>query len=239
MPELVAYVDESGNRGGVAGEGDHFVLGCVAGDRGALADLAGGLQRLKLSLAPRADPAGWELHARDIMRGRAGPSLRIKAVDDRIGVLRRVVGVVCEHDITLFGVVVKSSEVRWKRARASKNTEYATSLLVERLEGFARAQGHDTTCSVVSDNTFETCRLSMARAVNGPAAGRLSSLRARSRRVTGIAFVDSRTSLFVQAADSVAFALNRHASGDARFGGMLESIRGRSWRGEGISSLRL
>jgi len=238
MPGLVAYVDESGNRGGVAGEGDHFVLGCVAGDRGALADLAGGLQRLKLDLAPRADPAGWELHARDIMRGRAGPSLRIRAVDDRIGVLRRVVGVVCEHDVTLFGVVVRSSEVRWKHARASKNTEYATSLLVERLGGFARAQGPDTTCRVVSDNVREKYRLHMTRAVYGPAAGRLSPLRG-ARRVTGIAFVDSRTSPFVQAADSVAFALNRHAGGDARFGGMLESIRGRSWRGGTLSSLRL
>ena len=41
--------------------------------------------------------------------------------------------------------------------------------------------------------------------------------------MTGIAFVDSRTSLLVQAADSGADALNRYGGGDAGFGKCLKA----------------
>jgi len=82
---------------------------------------------------------------------------------------------------------------------------------------------------IVSDNVFERSRLAMKKALAKWASVGLAQ-QGGARRVTGIEFVDSRSSALVQAADAIAYIINRYSGGDEEFGGMFRDIGRKAWR---------
>jgi len=82
----------------------------------------------------------------------------------------------------------------------------------------------ETTLRMVSDNVPEGHRLAMERETSRQAARRQPPC-GGARIVTKIEFVDSRSSATIQAADSVAYAINRCLGGDTAFGGLFGDIR--------------
>lgn len=221
---LAAYVDESGARGGAEG---HFVLACVAGDGDAIARLASGLRGAKLALAPGADPDAWEAHAREIMHGTGAGPLRPRDMRDRVAAIRAIVGAVCASGVSPAAVAVRNSCPG--RRGASMATRRAVSALVARLEGLAEGLGEGARCRVVSDSVRGGHRADMERAL----------ARASRGRVTGIEYVDSRSSLPVQAADSLAYAVGRHMAGDARFGEAFAEVERAAWARGGRGGVRV
>jgi len=223
-PEWAAYVDESGSRTGARGEPGRFVLACIAGSPAAIARLAESIRRLKLELVPRIDPADWELHAGDMFHGRGGSPLGSMTTEEKMSVMRKVVGIVCDSDVALFGISITRSGTVKRNTTDARLAERTTKLLVERLGWLAEAQGTVTTLRIISDNVPEGHRLAMERAMCRQAA-RPRLPYGRERTVIKIEFVDSRSSATIQAVDSIAYAINRCLGGDAAFGGLFDDIR--------------
>ena len=73
MSDWTLYMDESGKAGDREG---HYVLGCLAGDAGAIARVADRLYYLKRGMATERDPDSWEVHA-----SRIGGALSNKSAD--------------------------------------------------------------------------------------------------------------------------------------------------------------
>lgn len=221
---LVAYVDESGSRGG---EGGHFVLACAAGDEASIARLAAGLRGVKAALAPGADPGAWEFHAREIMHGAGGGPLRLRGMRDRVGAVCMAVDAVCESGAAPVAIAVRNAGPG--RRAASGATRRAVSLVVARLERIAEARGEGVRCRIVSDNVRGGHRGDMERAV----------ARASRGRVAGVEFVDSGSSEPVQAVDSLAYAVGRHLCGDARFGRAFAEVERAAWLHGGQGGVRV
>lgn len=219
MSVWFAYVDESGSRSSVGGKARNSVLACVVGSPESLKELAERIRRLKLNLRPHADPASWELHTGDMLHGRDRSPLGSMGMDKKMSVMRKIVDIVCDCDIVVFGTVVVAKRARGKKAVDTKVTECATAILVGRLGRFAKELDKGTTLHVVSDNMPETHRLAMKRALVG------SDL----QRVTDIKFVDSRSGALIQVVDAIAYIINRHIAGDPEFGEMFEDIRRKAW----------
>jgi len=236
MPEKTAYIDESGNRSGIEGEGEHFVLASVAGSPAALGELEEKIRKLKLKLAPKSDPSGWELHASDIMHNRGASPLGTTSMDEKMSIMQGIVDAVNNCDVALFGAVVKSAAMRQRGLTPTQITKHATTLLVKRLERLAQEQKVDT-LHVISDNTDEKYRLAMRGALRGRVRGNLDMPQGRGARVTGIRFVDSRSSALVQVTDTIAYIINRYIGGDTRFRGLLGDIARKAWRRDEPSGL--
>lgn len=219
MEEWAAYVDESGSGIGARGGPGRLVLACVAASQETTAEIDERIRRLKLELVPWLDPADWELHAGDMFHNRAGSPLRSMTTDEKMVVMRRIVDIVCGSDAVTFPVIVTGVRTRRRGAGTTKTVEHATTLLIERLEGFAQERGR-ITLRVVSDNVPKGQCLAMERALG----------RRGARAVTGIEFADSRSGAMLQVADAMAYAINRDAGGDARFRSLHADIRGKAWR---------
>ena len=224
MPRWDAHVDESGSRLDASGGQGRFVLVCMAGSPAAISGLVEKIRRLKLELVPGADPANWELHAGDMFHDRGGSPPGSLTTEEKMSIMRRIVAIVCDGDIALFGISIMRQGAGRRGATDARIAERATAILVERLEWLAEAQGGGVTLRVVSDNVRERRRLAMSRALEQRAAGR-GPPRGTARAVTGIEFVDSRSSAAIQAADAIAYIINRYVGGDAAFGGMFGDIR--------------
>lgn len=235
MAEWIAYIDESGNRSGTEGEGKHFVLACVAGSLMGLNELEEKIRRLKLKLAPKSDPSGWELHAADIMHNRGTSPLGTTSMDKKLSIMQEIMDIVNECDVVLFGISVKSTMLRKRNFTPYKITEHAMELLVERLEMLAQEVGMPL--RVISDNMDEKYRPAMRSALRRRAARRLGSF--RGMRVAGITFVDSRFHALVQAADAIAYIINRYIGGDEAFKSLFDDIERKAWRGETTRGLYL
>jgi len=221
---LVAYVDESGARGGGGG---HFVLACAAGDEAAIARLAAGLRAAKAALAPRVDPDAWEFHAREIVHGTGDGPARLRGMRERVGAVRMAVGAVCASGASPAAVAVENAGAG--RRAASWATRRAVSAIVARLERVAAARGEGARCRIVSDDVRGGHRAEMERAV----------ARASRGRVSGIEFVDSASSGPVQAVDSLAYAVGRHMRGDARFGEAFAEFERCAWLRGGWGGVRV
>lgn len=228
MAGWVAYVDESGSRTGARGKPGWFVLACVAGSPPAIADLAGKIRNLKLGLVPGKDPASWELHAVGMFHDRGGSPLRSIGRDAQMDAMQKIVDIVCDSDIVLFKAVVPAERRQGKRATEAKTVRHATEIIVDQMEKFAERKG-DVTFRIVSDHVHEKHRLAMKGAIERRAPESSPKSRAR-RRVTGIGFVDSRSSEIVQAVDGVAYMINRNVGGDARFGALARDIERKASR---------
>jgi len=210
----------------------------MAGSPAAIARLAESIRRLKLELVPKIDPADWELHAGDMFHGRGGSPLGSMTTEEKMSVMRKVVGIVCDSDAALFGISVVRPGAHKKNATDARLAERATALLAERLGWFANAQGGKMTFRMVSDNVREKRRLAMTKALERRAAGSPPP-RGRARPVTRIEFVDSRSRAAIQAVDAVAFAINRCVAGDEEFDDMFEDIKSRAWSQGDQSGLRI
>jgi len=220
MPEWVAYVDESGSGLGQKGGSGRFVLACVAGSPAAIAALAENIRRLKLELAPELDPADWELHAGEMFHARGSSPLGSMGMERQMRVMSRIVDIVCDSDVVVFSIVVTGAKMRGKRATDARVAGHAMSILAERLELLALGLGDRTTLRVVSDNAPEAHRVAMEKAL----------ARDGTPHVTGIEFVDSRSSATVQAVDALAYTINRHMGGDAMFGKAFRNIERKTLR---------
>ena len=207
MPRWDAHVDESGSRLDASGGQGRFVLVCMAGSPAAISGLVEKIRRLKLELVPGADPANWELHAGDMFHDRGGSPPGSLTTEEKMSIMRRIVAIVCDGDIALFGISIMRQGAGRRGATDARTAERATAILVERLEWLAGAHGGEVTLRVVSDNVRERRRLAMSRALEQRAAGR-GPPRGTARAVTGIEFVDSRSS-----------------AADAAFGGMFGDTR--------------
>ncbi|RNJ71837.1 MAG: DUF3800 domain-containing protein [Thaumarchaeota archaeon S15] len=232
MAEWEAYVDESGSRLSARQGKSRFVLACVAGSPRALGELEGKIQRLKLELVPGADPAKWELHASKMFHNIGDSPLGSMSTEQNMRVMRKIMDIVCGCDVMLFNIVIMGTRMHGKRATDTRIVEHATALLVEKLEQLAAGQGAGTTLRVISDNVLEKTRLAMKRALARRAARRSAPLEG-ARRVTGIMFVDSRSSALVQVADAIAYIINRHEGGDAAFGCLFRLVERKVWRSRG------
>ncbi|MCY4252945.1 MAG: DUF3800 domain-containing protein [Thaumarchaeota archaeon] len=232
MTEWEAYVDESGS--GLKSEmgPNRFVLACVAGSPKALGELEEKIRRLKLELVPRADPAKWELHAADMFHGRGDSPLGSMSTEQNMRVMRQIMDIVCGCDVVLLNITVMGTRMRGKRVTDVRIAEQATVRLVERLEQLAIERGDGTTLRVVSDNVVERNRFAMRRAL-ARRETRHPALSEGARRVTEIAFVDSRSSALVQVADAIAYIINRHKGGDAAFGCLFRLVERKVWRRRG------
>jgi len=239
MPEWVAHIDESGNRAGVCHESGHFVIAGIAGSARSLDELAERIRRLKLELAPHADPSSWELHAGDMFHNREGHILGSLSPDQMMSVMRRIVDIVCDCGVVPLAAAVPSKRMRRNGASAARITEQAMAILVELLERLARELGGGTVIRVVSDATHKKYRLAMERALSRRVTGRVRLPPDGERRVTSIGFVDSRSSALVQAADAIAYIIHRHAGGDEVFGDLFEDIRRRSRLPRGQAGMRI
>jgi len=82
----------------------------------------------------------------------------------------------------------------------------------------------------VSGDMPERHRPAMRAAMRRGAKGNLGTFQGRDTRVTGTSFVDPRSSETVQAVDGVAYIMNRHEGGDARFGGLARDIEQKAAR---------
>jgi len=136
MPEWHAHVDESGGRLGIRGGQGRLVLACIVGTPDSLAELAKKIRRLKLELVPHADPADWVLHAGDMFHGRGDTPLGSIGKARKMGVMRRIVDIVCDSDVVPFGVIITATSMHGKSVTDARIVGHATKLLIERLERF-------------------------------------------------------------------------------------------------------
>jgi len=112
MSEKTAHIDEPGNRPGIEGEVEHFVLAGAAGSPAAPGELGEKTQKLKLKLAPKSDPSGWELHAPGITHNRGASPPGTAGTDEKASTMRGIVGAVSDCGVALFGAVAKSAAMR-------------------------------------------------------------------------------------------------------------------------------
>jgi len=229
MAEWVAYVDESGSRTDARGGPGRLVLACIVASTETTAEINEKIRRLKLELVPGLDPADWELHAGDMFHNRGGSPLGHMSRTRHMDIMRSIVDIICGSDAVTFGAVALATRKRGKRATEAKTVERAMETLVDCLERLAEIKG-GMTIRIVSDNIYEKHRLAMKRALDRRALGRSTRSRAGRRRVTGIEFADSKSSEALQAADGLAYIINRHEGGDARFGGLARDIDRRTGR---------
>lgn len=239
MQEWAAYIDESGNRGGVEGGSDYFVVAGVVGGPAALDELAGRIRRLKLELVPHADPADWELHAREMFHDHSGSFLGSMSTEEKMSVMRKMVDIVCGCDVVPLGAAVSNKKMRKGGSSAARITEHAMVLPVELLERLAQGMGDGTALKVVSDTTHKKYRLAMERALSQRVTGRVRLPPGGERRVTRIEFVGSRSSALVQVADAIAYIIHRHVRGDAMFGELFGDIRRKSRLPQGQGGMRI
>jgi len=176
MSEKTAHIDEPGNRPGIEGEVEHFVLAGAAGSPAAPGELGEKTQKLKLKLAPKSDPSGRGPHASDTMHDRGASPPGTAGTGEKASTMRGIVGAVSDCGVALFGAVVKSAAMRQGGPAPTQITKHATTLPVKRLERFAQEQKVDT-LHVISDNTDEKYRLAM----RGALRGRVKGTRARPK----------------------------------------------------------
>ncbi|MDD9808430.1 MAG: DUF3800 domain-containing protein [Thaumarchaeota archaeon] len=190
-PGWVAYMDESGRDD----SSEYYVLACVVGRVAAMDRLAGEIRGLKRGLVPESDPGAWELHGKEIWhgpdrkRGRTPLWPRTKA--KKIAILGATVGTVCDHDVTVFAVVVQKEYLRRVHGNDSRAVEYAITFLLEYLERFLRTRGKKDRVRVVSDSVRIGDRREIEKAFAGLARGDNTLSYVKTGRISEIAYVDS------------------------------------------------
>lgn len=217
MEGWAAHADESGSEPGARGEPGRLVLACVAGSPAATAEPAGKTRNPRRGPFPDKDPAGWELHAAGMFHNLANPPLGSIGRGAQTAIMQKIVDIVCGSDVVLFTAVVPVAR-KGKRHSKARAARHAMGILACQMEQFAGRKG-DVAFHMVSDHAHERHRLAIKGALGRQEPGRHVKSRA-GKGVTGIEFVDSRSSEATQAVDGVACATSRRAGGDALFGGM-------------------
>jgi len=219
MPRWDAHVDESGSRLDASGGQGRFVLVCMAGSPAAISGLVEKIRRLKLELVPGADPANWELYAGDMFHARRlSPRLpdhgrkNVHHAQDCGHRVRRRHCAVWNLYHAAGGGQTRRHGCQDCRARHSDSRRApgvacrGTWGRGDAARGIGQRKGKATPGNVKGAGT--------ARGRTGAAPR--NSARRDGNRVCGLA---------IQAADAIAYIINRHVGGDAAFGGMFGDIR--------------
>ena len=230
-PGWVAYMDESGRDD----SSEYYVLACVVGRVAAMDRLAGEIRGLKRGLVPESDPGAWELHGKEIWhgpdrkRGRTPLWPRTKA--KKIAILGATVGTVCDHDVTVFAVVVQKEYLRRVHGNDSRAVEYAITFLLEYLERFLRTRGKKDRVRVVSDSVRIGDRREIEKAFAGLVRGDNTLSYVKTGHILEIVYVNSLSSNNTQAADIMAYVIGRHMKGDEDLEPVFAQIDAKVWNG--------
>lgn len=217
-------MDESGNRTGkdIKEEGDLFVLACVTGSPDTLARLVDMIRGMKRGLAPNSSPDSWELHGKEIMHGAGKKSawtpLRARTVPKKIAIMQGIVDIVHELDVDVIVAVVPSKKIRRNHGKGSV-MENAMTMLLERLEMFARLRGVGEV-RIVADEMRGGDQERASAILSDMASGHSAISSMRASRLSGIEYVSSMSSVLNQVADIVAYIINRRGGGDRNLDGV-------------------
>ncbi len=214
MVEWTAYVDEAGSDE----KSDEFVLVCIIGSPATITKLNSAVQRFKRGLAPD-DPDAWELHGKDLMRGSVPGQkrgLRARTITQKIAIFDAVLEIVRGSDTKVFCVIVDNKRGS-KTYNKDKTLKYAMTILFENLEQFVHTTESVDTVRIVSDYVPESKQKQNAVVLANARQGKSRILDIQTSHVTGIEYVDSQSSLPIQAADLVAYVVKRYRNGDKNF----------------------
>jgi len=164
-----------------------------------------------------------------MFHNRGGSPLGHMSRTRHMDIMRSIVDITCGSDAVTFGAVALATRKRGKRATEAKTAECAMGTLVDCLGRLAELKG-GMTIRIVPGNIYKKHRPAMKRALDRRALGRSTRSRAGRRRATGIEFADSMSGEALQAADGLAYTINRHEGGGARFGGLAGDIDRRTGR---------
>lgn len=226
----VAYMDESGNRTGkdIREEGDLFVLACVTGSPDTLARLADAVRGMKRGLAPSFNPDLWELHGKEIMHGpekkpRRAPLLA-RTIPKKIAILQGIADIVHELNVDIVVAVVPSKQIRKSHGKYHV-MEHAMTVVLERLETYARLHGIDE-LRIVSDEMRGGDQERVSAILSNMSSGRSAISGMRAAHLSGIEYVSSMSSVLNQVADVVAYTINRHGGGDGGLADVFDTLSG-------------
>ncbi len=221
MVEWTAYVDESGKDGQSA----DFVLACITGSPENMTKLSAGMRGFKRGLMLGHDPDTWELHGKNIMLGhdrQKNQSFRTRSFTKKLAIFDAVVDLVCELDISILGTLIANTQLS-KKYHQNKTLEYAITVLFGRLEQFVHTRPIDT-IHLVSDRVLPYEKKIITTAFNNSRRGNSSLSATQTSHVTGIEYVDSQDNVLIQAADIVAYVINRYRNGDENFANMFAKL---------------
>lgn len=217
------YMDESGNAGSREG---YYVLGCLAGDEGAIARLTDRLYYLKRGMATGMDPDSWEVHANKIMARRS--PIRARTERKKLDALEALVDTICESDVVLLGASIANELAR--RHGKDANIRYTLTFILERLELLLRSHGPGTSGRIVSDMVRHGTSDKISRIFAFTAHGHNTISDMKVGRITGIQYANSLFNPMIQLADVIAYVIGRYVEGDARFAAMFEKLMDKMWR---------
>ena len=199
---LHTFIDES------YGEDDYYVGGVIFTEQ-QLATLTSDLELLRKDISrTHGTPDDIEFHAHEIMQGKKSWSCFDGRAHESVMVCRKVVHAVvnCGARIHLQGVDVRKLNARYRYP----DNPYRISLrhLLERVEGHCKR--HDETSTVTADIVDDSG--TAIAAIEGYVRQATPGYRPTKllRIQQPIAYVDSCTSLGIQAADVVTYVLRRH-----------------------------
>ena len=223
MSDWTLYMDESGKAGDREG---HYVLGCLAGDAGAIARLTDRLYYLKRGMATEMDPDSWEVHASRIMSRRS--PIKTRAEQKKLAAIGAFVDTICESDVTLFGASIVN--VLAHRHERDAGMRYTLTFILERYGLLLRSRGPDARGRVVSDMMRRGTEAMADRIFSSTMNGSNPISHIRPRQIVGMEYVSSASSPPVQLADVVVHVMWRRQRNDRRFAGMSEKLTKKMWQ---------
>ena len=223
MSDWTLYMDESGSAGDREG---HYVLGCLAGDAGAIARLTDRLYYLKRGMATEMDPDSWEVHASRIMSKR--PPIGTRTERKKLAAIGAFVDTICESDVALFGASIVNGPTRRREKDAS--IRYTPTFILERYGLLLRSRGPNARGRVVSDTMRRGTGAMADRIFSSTVRGSNPISHIQPRQITGMEYVSSASSPPVQLADVVVHVMWGRLRNDWRFIGMSEKLTKKMWQ---------
>jgi len=147
----------------------------------------------------------------------------------KITILGAIVDTICDHDVTILAVVVKKDYLQSTHGNDSRVVEYAATFLLEYLERFLRAHDKKGQVLVVSDSVRAGDRQEIEMAFANLVRGNSTLSHVKAKRISGIEFIDSLSSNNTQAADIIAYVINRYMRGEKDLEPAFNRIDARVW----------
>ena len=230
-----AFVDDSGSarpyRAGARGGGSVHILSALIVHERDLRGARDAIDRAKRDLFAESDPWSWEMHAYNVWnnKGDFSGDDRSLNLERKKDVFSRSVEGIADSGATLVNVVVWKSRLpgglTGPRIRA-----LSWRLLVERFEAYLAARGGGDLGMVVSDASNRATESEIMEALRDPEAriGRHKSR--RSLVLEDVIFKDSRSEPLLQAADIVAYILQKNCRGDPSFAEWFDALGPSMWQ---------
>lgn len=202
LPVLYTFIDESYS------EDDYYVGGIILNDQ-QLDALYLEIEQLKEKLSAKFGvPPNAEFHAHEIMHGKKAWACLEGKPNESVYICRQVIHAVINNEahVHLQGVDVRRLKARYRYP----DSPYAISLrhLLERVEDRCQLIGERSTVTAdILDESDTAAKVIAGYGIRRTPGYRPTKL---SHIEHPIRYVDSRTSLGVQAADIVTYILRRH-----------------------------